>query len=52
MRISKRCANDFSQEVEEFRSCVKCRYMVIGKLISIEVLWESFYSNTPIKGEL
>ena len=23
--------------------------MVIGRLISIEVLWESFHSNTPIK---
>ena len=52
MRIPKRYANDFSQEVEEFRSRVKCRYMVIGRLISIKVLWESFHSNTSIKGEL
>ena len=52
MRIPKRCANNFSQEVEEFRSHIKCRDMVIGKLISIEVLWEFFHSNTLIKGEL
>ena len=26
--------------------------MVIGRLISIEVLWESFHPNTPIKDEL
>ena len=28
----------------------KCR--IIDRLISIEVLWESFHPNTPIKGEL
>ena len=39
MQIPKKCANDFSQEVEEFRSRVKCRYMVIGRLIFIKVLW-------------
>ena len=52
MQIPKKCTNDFSQEVEEFRSHVKCMYMVIDRLISIEVLWEFFYSNTPIKSEL
>ena len=52
MRIPKRCANDFSQEVEEFRSRVKCRDMVIDRLISIEVLLKSFCFNTPIKDEL
>ena len=31
---------------------VKCRYRIIGRLISIKVLWESFHPNTPIKGEL
>ena len=31
---------------------VKCRYRVIGRLISNEVLWKSFHPNTPIKGEL
>ena len=38
VQIPKRCANDFSQEVEKFRSSIKCRYMVIGRLIAIEVL--------------
>ena len=52
MRIPKRYANKFSQEVEEFGSRVNYRYMVISKLISIEVLWESFYPNIPINGEL
>ena len=52
VRILKRCVNDFSQKVKEFRSPIKCRYMVKGRLISIQVLWESFHSNTPIKGEL
>ena len=51
VRIPKKYANDFFQEVEEFKSYVKYRYMVIGRLISIEVLWESFHSNTLIKGE-
>ena len=31
---------------------VKYRYRIIGRLISIEVLWKSFHANTPIKGEL
>ena len=52
MQILKRCANDFSQKVEEFRSRVKCRDIVIGRLVSIKVLWEFFHSNTPIKSEL
>ena len=51
MRFPKRCANNFFQELEEFKSHVKCRDMIIGRLISIEVLWESFHFNTPIKGE-
>ena len=32
------CANIFFQEVEEFKSHVKCKYIVIGKLISIKIL--------------
>ena len=31
---------------------VKYRYKVIGRLIFIEVLWESFHPNTPISGNL
>ena len=38
VRISKRCANNFSQEVEEFKSRVKYRYMIIDRLISIKAL--------------
>ena len=54
MQIPKRCANNFFQRMEVERNLghVKCRYKVIDRLISIEVLWESFYPNTPIKGEL
>ena len=37
---------------EEDSGHMKCRYRIIGRLISIEVLWESFHPNTPIKGEL
>ena len=48
VRISKQYTNGFSQGIEEFRSYVKYRYRVIGRLISIEVLWESFHPNTPI----
>ena len=46
------CANNFFQEVEEFRSYIKCKYRIIGRLISIKVLQKFFYLNTPIKGEL
>ena len=35
---------------EEDSGHVECRYRIIGRLISIEVLWESFYPRTPIKG--
>ena len=28
------------------------QYRIIGKLISINILWELFYSNTLIKSEL
>ena len=31
---------------------VKCKCWIISRLISIEVLWESFHLNTPIKSEL
>ena len=31
---------------------VKCRYRITGKLLFIEVLWELFHPNTPIKDEL
>ena len=37
-KFLKRCANDFSQRIEEFRSRVKYRYRIIGRLISIKVL--------------
>ena len=37
---------------EEDSGYVEYRYRIIGKLISIEVLWKSFHPNTPIKGEL
>ena len=46
----KVCKRLFSEE--EDSGHVKCRYRIIGKLISIEVLWESFHPNTPFKGEL
>ena len=54
MRISKRCVNNISQkiEVEKNWGHMKCRYRIIGKLISIKVLWEFFLLNTPIKDEL
>ena len=37
---------------EEDSGHVECRYRIIGRLISIKVLWESFYPNTPIKVKL
>ena len=54
MRIPKRCVNNFYQKMKIERNSghVKCRCRIIGRLISIKVLWESFYPNTPIKGEL
>lgn len=52
MRILKKFANNFFQEVEKFRLCVKYKYKIIGKLTSIKVLWELFHPNTPIKNEL
>ena len=52
MRIPKRCANNFFQRMKEFRLYIKCKYMIIGRLISLKVLWESSYPNTPIKNEL
>ena len=54
MRIPKRCANDFSQEMEvdKYLGHVKYRCRIIGKLISIEALWKSFHPNTVIKDEL
>ena len=30
---------------------VKCRYRIIGRLISIEILWKSFHPNTLIKSK-
>ena len=53
MRIPKRYANNFSQriEIERNLSHVKYRDKIIGRLISIKVLWESFHLNTPIIGE-
>ena len=54
MQIYKECANDCSQGIEVERNLghVKYRHRIIGKLISIEVLWESFHPNTLIKNEL
>ena len=46
----KVCKQLFSEE--EDSSHVKCRYRIIGRLISIEVLWKSFHPNTPFEGEL
>ena len=47
---NKVCKRLFSEEQDS--SHVQYKYRIIGRLISIEVLWESFYPNTPIKGEL
>lgn len=54
MQILKNCTNDFSQEIEVKKNSdhVKYRYKIISRLIFIEILWEFFYSNTPIKDEL
>ena len=41
------CKRLFSEE--EDLSHVKCRYRIIGRLISIEVLWESSHPNTLIE---
>ena len=46
MQILKRYANNFSQRIEEFRSNVKYKDGVMSRVISIEVLWKSFYFNT------
>ena len=46
----KVCKQLFSEE--EDSGHVECRYRIIGRLISIEVLWESFHPNTPITGAL
>ena len=37
---------------EEFRSRVKCRYKIIGRLIFIKTLQKLFHLNTLIKNEL
>ena len=36
---------------EEDSGHVECKYRIISRLISIEVLWEFFHPNTPIKDE-
>ena len=53
MRIPERCANDFFEgiKVERNSGHVKCRCKIIGRLISIKVLWEFDHPNTPIKSE-
>ena len=48
--LEKVCKRLFSEE--EDSGYVECKYRIIGRLISIKVLWESFHPNTPIKGEL
>ena len=47
--LEKVCKQLFS---EKDSGHVKCIYRIIVRLISIKVLWESFYPNTPIKDEL
>ena len=37
---------------EENSGHVECKYKIISRLISIEVLWKFFYLNIPIKGKL
>ena len=37
---------------EEDSGHVECKYRIIDRLISIEVLWKFFHPNTPIKGKL
>ena len=51
MRIPERCANNFFQgmKIERNSGHMKCRYRIIGRLISIKVLWEFLHPNTPIK---
>ena len=44
------CKQLFSEEKDSGH--VEYRYRIIDRLISIEVLWKSFYLNTPIKSEL
>ena len=46
----KVCKRLFSEK--EDLGHVKCRYRIIDRLISIEVLWELSYPNTPINCEL
>ena len=46
----KVCKQLFSEQ--EDSSHVKCKYKIIGRLISIKVLWESFYPNTLITNKL
>ena len=38
-------------EVEKNSGYVKYRCRIIGRQISIKVLWESFYPNIPIKSD-
>ena len=54
MQIPKMCVNDFSQGMEVWKNLnhVKCGYRIIGRLISIEVLWKLFYPNTSTKDKL
>ena len=47
--LEKVCKRLFSEEEDSGHA--ECRYRIIGRLISIKVLWESSYLNTPIKGE-
>ena len=48
--LEKICKQLFSEE--EDSGHMECRYKIIGRLIFIEVLWESFHPNTLIKSEL
>ena len=38
-------------EIERNSSHLECRCRIIGRLMTIEVLWESFHPNTPFKDE-
>ena len=48
--LEKMCKQLFLEK--EDSGHLKYRYRIIGRLISIKVLWEFFHPNTPSKGEL
>ena len=48
--LKKVCKQLFSEKDDSGH--VKYRYKIIGRLIFIEILWESFYPNILNKDEL